>query len=540
VAVAIPNQKGIEKHPIDFDVTQGGRTFVDPDGDPLSYSMSFGSEKIDGIRLEGTRIVGIPANSGKATIGIWATDGSGQYASWLFEMNIAPNAAPSAATSYADVIVPIGTPVDIAAAAVGALFQDADRDSLTFEFSTRGFPGLAVNGDRLQGSLASAGAVEVTVTARDGFGGEGITKFLVASPGPEPGAPTLPASSHVYEDAQMAMPELLRLWLGIDPGILPVPTTNLPTNSGATLGRVLFYDKRLSITNTVACATCHKPDQGFATNNRFDTGVLGIPLKRNSMTITNARTNGNNAWFSDMRAGSLHAVAEEALTTADEMGSNLPLVESKLKATAFYGPLFAAAFGSAEITGDRVLLALEQYLRSVLSYRSRFDHVCIPMSLASAVDCTSGFTAQELRGQELFESNPDVDCVRCHGRWSMNNIWHANNGIDDVVTDPGVLDLDLRRDGTLGIFRAPSLRNIARTAPYMHDGRFATLRDVIDHYDHGIKVSQNLDGFLGDRVWGTVQRMDLSEADKVALEAFLETFTDVDMMTDPKFSDPFQ
>ncbi|HEX6397804.1 MAG TPA: hypothetical protein VFZ95_10295, partial [Steroidobacteraceae bacterium] len=153
------------------------------------------------------------------------------------------------------------------------------------------------------------------------------------------------------------------------------------------------------------------------------------------------------------------------------------------------------------------------------------------------VDCTPGFTAQELRGQQLFEANGKVPCTSCHKPFSGTNIWFANNGIDDVVTDPGAHAAALQRDGNLGAFRAPSLRNVARTAPYMHDGRFATLREVIDHYDHGIKASDNLDDFLHDG--GIPRRMDLAEEDKDALEAFLRTFTDEEMMADPKFSDPF-
>ena len=186
-----------------------------------------------------------------------------------------------------------------------------------------------------------------------------------------------------------------------------------------------------------------------------------------------------------------------------------------------------------------MLLALEQYVQSVLSYRSRFDQVCLPMD-NTPVDCSAGFTAQEMRGQEIFETNTEVPCFMCHARWTTSNVWQANNGIDDVVTDPGTQDLALQRDGSLGVFRAPSLHNIARTAPYMHDGRFATLREVIDHYDHGIKFSTNLDGLLGSRFLGTANRLNLSEADKDALEAFLRTYTDEAMLSDPKFSDPFQ
>jgi cytochrome c peroxidase len=144
---------------------------------------------------------------------------------------------------------------------------------------------------------------------------------------------------------------------------------------------------------------------------------------------------------------------------------------------------------------------------------------------------------QELRGQEIFETNQNVPCIMCHRRASNTNIWQANNGIDDVITDPGTFNPMFTRDGSRGVFRAASLRNIALTAPYMHDGRFATLREVIDHYDHGIKASSNLDPILGGD--GAPHRLNISEADKDALEAFLRTLTDEEILADPKFSDPF-
>jgi cytochrome c peroxidase len=529
-------QHGIEKHHFDFDASQGGRTFTDAELDPLTYSVRFEADDVGGLTAQGAHITGTPQKAGLAVLTVEAFDGTfGHTVTTQFIIKVDPNSAPVVIAAPDDHLVTIGAAVEIEATNGGSIFQDAEGDALTYEMNVRGTPGLTVSGTRVRGSLASVGATEVAVTARDGHGGEGVATFLVAAPAPEPGAPTLPATSYVYEEGQIRplMTSVMRHEIDGDPAN---PTPNLPTNAGATLGRVLFHDKRLSITNTVACATCHQQSHGFASPKRFDTGVLGIPLKRNAMTLTNSRSNRVPAFFSDLRAAGLQDVARNALTTADEMGARLPQIETKLRAASFYAPLFAAAFGTPEITAERVLLALEQYLRAVLSYRSRFDQVCLSTEDGITVDCTTGFTAQELRGQELFESNNQVPCTFCHHRWSGTNIWAANNGIDDVVTDPGIIPA-MRRDLTLGMFKAPSLRNIARTAPYMHDGRFATLREVIDHYDHGIKASANLDGFLGGT--GTPFRMDLSEEDKDALEAFLRTFTDDEMIADPKFSDPF-
>jgi cytochrome c peroxidase len=159
-------------------------------------------------------------------------------------------------------------------------------------------------------------------------------------------------------------------------------------------------------------------------------------------------------------------------------------------------------------------------------------------------DPASVLTEQEFRGAEIFGVqtegiSPPGICVSCHKRIAQTNEWQANNGLDAVPSDPGALDEAIRRDGSIGVFRAASLRNIAVTAPYMHDGRFATLREVIDHYDHGIQDSPNLDLFLRDLNSGAPMRLNLTEEDKQALEAFLRTLTDDEFLTDPKFSDPF-
>jgi cytochrome c peroxidase len=529
VNLAIPDQTAIQGHPFDFDVTQGGRTFADPDGDPITYSAQHYVGGIAGLRVEGTHILGTPTDAvGFVEISVDGIDGRGGASNTHVVIHLNANHAPTRATSYADVLVNTGQAINVDVAAPGAGFTDADGDPITYQLGLRGMPGLSVAGTRVTGALASTGATEVAET---------IETFMVAAPAPTSGVPTLPATSYVYEDAQLQFPYALIFPYRLYPFD---SSPNVPTNAGATLGRVLFHDKRLSITNTMACASCHQQSHGFASPNRLDTGVLGTPIKRNTMTLTNGRMglDSDFGFFSDVRAERIRDAARSALEAHDELGSRLPDVVTKLQTASFYGPLFNAAFGSPDITDDRVLLALEQYVRTILSYRTRFDEVCLPMD-NSPMGCEAGFTAQELRGQKIFEGAAQVTCAICHDQWNFHNDWQANNGIDDVVTDPGATNPAIRRDGTQGIFRAGSLRNIARTAPYMHDGRFATLRDVINHYDHGIKQSPNLDGLLKTTT-GEVRRMDLSEEDKDALEAFFNTLTDDKMLTDPKFSDPFE
>jgi len=252
------------------------------------------------------------------------------------------------------------------------------------------------------------------------------------------------------------------------------------------------------------------------------------------MALANTRYNIQNGWFSDMRVHSLEKLVSIPIENVEELGSSMQLVVTKLGATEFYAPLFEAAFGSPEITPDRISRALAQFLRALISYRARFDLAYNPMTSEPPAP-TLVLSEQELRGAEIFGSDASSTgiCMLCHQRNGLANEQEANNGLDVVPTDPGI-----RGDGAVGVFRAAALRNIAVTAPYMHDGRFATLRDVIDHYDHGIQDSAFLPGIL--RSSSGPKRLNLSEEDKQALEAFLRTFTDDEFLRDPKFSDPFR
>ena len=154
----------------------------------------------------------------------------------------------------------------------------------------------------------------------------------------------------------------------------PVQAANAkPTNAGATLGRVLFYDKRLSILNTHSCGSCHEQSLGFTTADRFPTGVLGTPQKRNAMAIANSRYNLFERYFSDTRVKDLENLSLMPIEDPTELGNLLPLLEQKLGATDFYPLLFQAAFGTREITRERIAKALAQFLRSIITYRSRFD-----------------------------------------------------------------------------------------------------------------------------------------------------------------------
>jgi cytochrome c peroxidase len=531
----------VTNHPFTFDVSQGGTTVTDPDGDALVYSiLNLGPSNSlpPGLVANGPIISGTPTAACNCLIQVQVDDGrGGNSVSFQFALKIAANSPPTVANGNPPRLVGAGALVDVDAAQGGTTFRDADGDPLAYTVTLRGDPhGLAVSGTHVSGTFSSIGAVEVTITATDGFGGTGVDAFLIAAPASAPAsAPTLPARPYLYRDEELPLPYVFSLSSQVGPPLWDTqPADNRTTDAGATLGRVLFYDKRLSITNTHACSSCHQQNLGFASPNRFDTGILGIPLKRSAMALANARYNINSAWFSDLRAtGDLRNLIFIPIDNHDELGMALFPIESKLAAEAFYPPLFAAAFGTPDVTRDRIAAAIAQFVQSLISYRSKWDLAHNPMTNGPG-DPASVLNAQELQGMQIYLAR----CATCHESSANTNVWQANNGLDAVPTDPGTLNPAFQRNGSIGVFRAASLRNIAVSAPYMHDGRFATLREVIDHYDSGIQDSPNLDPILRDSM-GAPWQLHLSDSDKAALEAFLDTFTDTAFLTDPKFSDPF-
>ncbi|MEO0606403.1 MAG: cytochrome c peroxidase, partial [Myxococcota bacterium] len=236
---------------------------------------------------------------------------------------------------------------------------------------------------------------------------------------------------------------------------------------------------------------------------------------------------------------------------AVEMGLTLEELVTRVEDEAYYPALFTDAFGDATVTSDRISLALAQFVRSITSSSSRFD-----TGLAATGDVNqdfASFTAQENRGKDLFFS-PRGNCAVCHvaqiggpggppGPGANRNqaIFFMdvarNNGLDATTTDPGLGEVTGRMQDD-GKFKSPSLRNVAVTAPYMHDGRLETLEDVIEHYDSGVQDHPNLDGRL--RRGNEVQRLNLSPQERAALVAFLETLTDDVLAADPRFADPFR
>lgn len=327
------------------------------------------------------------------------------------------------------------------------------------------------------------------------------------------------------------------------PGVAPNDNTpvntNPTTNEGATLGRVLFYDKNLSVNNTIACASCHKQSFSFSDPMVFSKGFNGGLTGRNSMSIVNSKYYASGKYFWDERAVTLEDQTLMPIVHPVEMGMTLDSLEKKLATKDYYKVLFRKAFGDENITRDRVSKALAQFIRSMVSYQSKYDAglVALGHPANTPQDNLPNFTAQENQGMHLYQQN----CAGpCHAGELQSMQQARNNGLDLVNTDNGVGAIT-NRQVDAGKFKSPSLRNIALTAPYMHDGRFTTLAEVVEHYNSKIQNNVNLDNRLKDPADNTKPlRLNLTQQQKDAIVAFLNTLTDNTFVTDVKYSDPFK
>jgi len=358
------------------------------------------------------------------------------------------------------------------------------------------------------------------------------------SPTPDPVAAVLNLPSSPFNYANPALPQYLNTPQII--GQINTPGNNPVTDNGATLGRVLFYDKNLSVNNSIACASCHKQAFAFSDISAKSTGFNGGSTGRNSMGLTDAKFYPNGRFFWDQRAATLEDQVLMPIQDAVEMGMTLTQLETKLKSLTYYPPLFTKAFGDGNITSARISQALAQFVRSMISYQSKYDagRQTFPAGAPPPPNAPfPNFTAQENRGREIFLT-PLGGCNPCHGTETFTAPEEKNNGLDMATVDRGfgaVVNNTLL-DAT---FKVGSLRNIELTAPYMHDGRFATLDDVVEHYSSGVMNHPNLSPQLR-LPNGQPRQANLSPQDKAALVAFLKTLTDLSITTDVKFSNPFK
>lgn len=321
-------------------------------------------------------------------------------------------------------------------------------------------------------------------------------------------------------------------------GSFPTPNIaqdNPLTTQGVKLGRMLFYEKMLSGDGTQACASCHLQEFAFTDTAQFSIGIRGEKGGRHAMSVFNMAWN-DNEFFWDGRA---HLLRDQSLMPIQdelEMDETLENVVAKLSESQMYKDQFVRTFGSDEINSEKISLALEQFMNSITSTNSKYDDY---------LEDTTVFNDSEKRGLKLFNTEynqffPEqsgADCQHCHSGLNFENDQYMNNGLDGdgEFADDG--REKVTEDPTdKGKFKVTSLRNIAITPPYMHDGRFKTLEEVVEHYNSELKASSTLDPALEQtRATGLF----LDEQDKKDLVAFLKTLTDKDLMTNPEYSSPF-
>jgi cytochrome c peroxidase len=340
--------------------------------------------------------------------------------------------------------------------------------------------------------------------------------------------------NHPFNYSELAVPDFLEtnlVYLQDN-----TPADNPITNDGATLGRVLFYDKFLSGNNTISCASCHIQEFGFSDTAVLSVGFDGGFTGRHSMGLTNARFRTNGRFFWDERAETLEDQVLGPIQDPVEMGMDLDDLVLKLTQEAYYPILFNRAFGDSVVNSERIAKALAQFVRSMISFNSRYDQG--RMNHEINVDFNN-FTAQENLGKSLFNRLDKGACFSCHFTDAMITEVSRNNGLSREAGDIGV-EQTTGNPSDKGKFKAPSLRNIAVRAPYMHGGDYKSLKEVINGYSTGINWSPTLDAHLMNPGNQSAKKFNLTTSEKDALEAFLHTLTDQEFLTNVIYSDPFK
>jgi cytochrome c peroxidase len=312
------------------------------------------------------------------------------------------------------------------------------------------------------------------------------------------GMPQLPAFTYNYSN--IPIPAYISTIL---PLVDNTPITNTISNDGATLGRVLFYDKNLSKNNTVSCGSCHRQDLSFSDSAIKSKGFLGGRTDRHSMALLNVRFYKSGKMFWDERANTLEDQVLQPIQNTTEMGMTLTEVETKLAGLSYYPALFQKAFGSTQINADKISKALAQFVRSIVTYQSKYDQV--KQGLAN-------FTADERDGETIFlTAGNNNTCAGCHAPPMFITSSPAGPfGLGDPI------DLGINNQRR---FKSGSLRNIANTAPYFHNGSIASLQNMLS---------------------GNIPAHSVGPQDRQKLLAFLQTLSDQVSITDIKYSDPFQ
>ena len=378
----------------------------------------------------------------------------------------------------------------------------------------------------------------ITILCLTNFTDSSIKHFVVTFDGEEP---ILPSTPFKYADVEFPSHLITRdeEFTGYESAGVDSSAFETVTDAGATLGRVLFYDQKLSALENISCASCHKQEKSFADDIDFSEGV-NIPTRRNSMALNDLAWSNAEHFFWDMSHTDLHEMIVLPLTDENEIGANMDDVAQKLGATTYYPDLFEKAYGSDLINEERIVDALVQFIKSMNTFDSKFD---------KAIDSNfESFNELEIVGLELFSAH----CSTCHNQGRHNPFGIAEIFINDGEFEnfsaldifPEIFNNGLEEDEDIGagewneslnhLFKIPTLRNVAYTAPYMHDGRFETLEEVIDHYSEEV-IDNSWSGFVipsgGFR---------FNQFEKDALVAFMNTLSDENFITDEKWSDPFE
>ncbi|WP_316803436.1 cytochrome-c peroxidase [Pedobacter nototheniae] len=305
------------------------------------------------------------------------------------------------------------------------------------------------------------------------------------------------------------------------PSNFPEPAYNFEdnklTNEGFALGKKLFYEARLSADKSVSCGSCHQQFAAFTQlDHKVSHGVNNCQGKRNTPPLVNLAW--QKAFFWDGGVKNLETSPLNAITDACEMGTDIETIVTFLKNTAPYPDLFKKAFGTTEINSQLILKSITQFTGVLVSANSKYDKVIRKEAGVS-------FTDTEQKGYALFKEK----CASCHKEPFFTDFDYKSNGLDVTSIDEGRAHIT-GVDSDRGKFRVPTLRNVEYTSPYMHDGRFYSLDEVLEHYNSGIKASENLDPLLKNGI-------PLSGSEKEQIKAFLKTLTDYEFIKNTLYSE---
>ena len=314
----------------------------------------------------------------------------------------------------------------------------------------------------------------------------------------------------------------------------PVNSNNPVTVNGVELGRYLFYDPIFSADSSISCSSCHTQKYAFSdAPNQFSKGFQQKLQTRNTLPLFNLAWYPSLFW--DGRVSSIEEQVFHPVRTGTEMNSNWKEITKKIKRSKFYTSLFYNAFGKTEIDSQLIVKAIAQFERTLISYNSKYDKV---------IRHEAKFTMDELEGMELINDVTKGACQNCHttdadGLGTTREF--SNNGLNELRNGEQFKDKGLGqytgKSNDDGKFKIPSLRNLLFTAPYMHDGRFKTLEEVLDFYSEGIKASPTIDSKM---VFVHQGGSKLNAYEKQKILAFLKTLSDSVFITNKAFSNPFE